>query len=102
MESLDFPDLGLLSPKRGESVSALQALSVFNNDFMLHHSLVMAESLLASLETLDDQVAQACRLVYLREPRADERLLLVAYAQKHGLAAMCRVLLNSNEFMFVD
>ncbi|MGZ0171228.1 MAG: DUF1553 domain-containing protein [Planctomycetales bacterium] len=102
MESLDFPDLGLLSPKRGESVSALQALSVFNNDFMLHHSLVMAESLLASLETLDDQVAQACRLVYLREPRADERLLLVAYAQKHGLAAMCRVLLNSNEFLFVD
>jgi hypothetical protein len=102
MESLDFPDLGLLSPKRGESVSALQALSVFNNNFMLHHSLVMAESLLASLETLDDQVAQACRLVYLREPRADERLLLVAYAQKHGLAAMCRVLLNSNEFLFVD
>ncbi len=48
MESLDFPDLGLLAPKRGSSVSALQALAVFNNDFVLHHSQVLAESLEAN------------------------------------------------------
>jgi len=102
MESLDFPDLGLLSPKRGESVSALQALSVFNNDFVLHHSQVMAKLLESTKTTIDDQVVQACRLVYLREPREEERVLLVEYAQKYGLAAMCRVLLNSNEFLFVE
>ncbi|MGZ0166815.1 MAG: PSD1 and planctomycete cytochrome C domain-containing protein [Planctomycetales bacterium] len=102
MESLDFPDLGLLSPKRGESVSALQALSVFNNDFVLHHSQVLAKSLEETQTTIDDQVAQACRLVYLREPRQEENVLLAAYAQQHGLAATCRVLLNSNEFLFVD
>jgi mono/diheme cytochrome c family protein len=102
MESLDFPDLGLLSPKRGESVSALQALSVFNNDFVLHHSQVLAKSLEETQPTIDDQLTRACRLVYLREPGDDERVLLVAYAQKHGLAATCRVLLNSNEFLFVE
>lgn len=102
MESIDFPDLGLMSPKRGESVSALQALSVFNNDFVLHHSRVLAKSLEAAQSTIDDQVAQACRLIYLREPRAEEREFLTAYVQKHGLAATCRVLLNSNEFFFVD
>ena len=102
MESLDFPDLGLLSPKRGESVSALQALSVFNNDFVLHHSYVLAKWLEASEPTIDDQVSQACRLIYLREPGDKEIALLVAYGQKHGLAATCRVMLNSNEFLFVE
>lgn len=102
MESLDFPDLGLLSPKRGESVSALQALSVFNNDFVLHHSQVLAKSLAATQTAVDNQVAQACRLIFLREAYDKERELLAAYAQKYGLAATCRVLLNSNEFLFVE
>ncbi len=102
MESLDFPDLGLLPSKRGESVSALQALSVFNNDFVLHHSQVLATSLETTQPTIDDQIAQACRLIFLRLPRAEESSLLTAYAQKHGLAATCRVLLNSNEFLFVE
>ena len=32
----------------------------------------------------------------------EEKEHLTAYAQKHGLANACRVLLNSTEFMFVD
>ena len=102
MESLDFPDLGLLAPKRGFSVSALQALTVYNNDFVLHHSQILAEKLKASHETLADQVTQACRLIYLREPSKEEVTILVDYAKQHGLAATCRVLLNSNEFVFVE
>jgi len=35
---MDFPDLGLLAPKRGFSVSALQSLTMFNNEFVLHGS----------------------------------------------------------------
>jgi Protein of unknown function (DUF1549)/Protein of unknown function (DUF1553)/Planctomycete cytochrome C len=102
MESLDFPDLGLLSPRRGVSVSALQALTVFNNDFVLHHSQVLSDNLKASQETLDGQVSLACRLIYLRDPSQKEKALLVSYAGQHGLAAMCRILLNSNEFVYVD
>jgi len=102
MESLDFPDLGQLSPNRGFSVSALQALTVFNNDFVLHHSQVLADKLAASHATVDEQVTEACRLIYLREPATEEHAILVAYARQHGLAATCRVLFNSNEFLFVD
>ena len=102
MEALDFPDLGLLSPKRGSSVSPLQALTVFNNDFVLHHSQLLAARLEASHATLDEQVAEACRLIFLRDPADKENASLVAYAQQHGLAATCRVLFNSNEFVFVD
>ncbi len=101
MESLDFPDLGLLPAKRGYSVSALQALALFNNDFVLHHSQVLANKLQAEHVNLDEQLVQALRLIHLRKSNSNEIELLVAYAQQHGLAATCRVLLNSNEFMIV-
>src|SRR6185295_11574599 len=42
MEALDFPDLGLLAPVRSFSASALQALALMNNDFVVYHSQVMA------------------------------------------------------------
>ena len=102
MESLDFPDMGLLAPNRGFSVSALQSLTLFNNDFVLHHSQLFAETLQASHAGLEEQVAQACQLIFLREPDKEENVILVAYARQYGLAATCRVLLNSNEFLFVD
>ena len=102
MESLDFPDMGQVAPQRGDSVSSLQALTFYNNDFVLHHCQVLAESVAAETTTLDAQVSQTYRRIILREPDEDERLMLVAYAKQHGLAAMCRVLFNSNEFLFVD
>jgi hypothetical protein len=102
MESLDFPDLGLLAPKRDFSVSALQALATFNNDFVLHHSQLLAEKLQAEHVAVGEQVRHACRLVWLREADREQRIHLVAYTMQHGLAATCRVLFNSNEFIFVD
>jgi len=40
--------------------------------------------------------------ILLREPTADELRAFTTYAQKNGLAALCRVLINSNEFLFVN
>jgi len=42
-----------------------------------------------------------CRIL-LREPTADELPSFTTYAQKNSLAAFCRVLINSNEFPFVN
>lgn len=102
MEALDFPDLGLLAPKRGFSVSALQALSLFNNDFVLHGSEQLARRVEQEVSDLDAQVVRAVQLTWLRDPSPEERHNYVAYAGEHGLAAFCRVLINSNEFLFVD
>ncbi len=102
MESLDFPDMGQLAPQRGDSVSSLQALTFYNNDFVLHHCQVFADKIIAQETTLDAQVSVAFHRILLRQPDDGERLMFVAYSEKHGLAAMCRVLLNSNEFLFVD
>ena len=102
MESLDFPDMGQVAPQRGNSVSSLQALTMYNNDFVLHHCQVLAERITADHKILDEQVLEAFRRILLREPDREELIMLIPYAEKHGIAAMCRVLFNSNEFVFVD
>ena len=53
------------------------------------------------------EVAEQVRFVsaaaVVAERRATkERAEWTAYAQRHGLANLCRVLFNSNEFLFVD
>jgi hypothetical protein len=37
-----------------------------------------------------------------RSPSDEERRTLAAIATEHGLANACRVILNLNEFVFVD
>lgn len=101
MEALDFPDLGLLAPQRGFSASALQSLTLYNNPFTLHHAHAMAQRLQSEAPTLNAQIARAANLLWYRDPSAEEAQKFEEYASSHGLAALCRVLLNSNEFLFV-
>lgn len=49
-----------------------------------------------------ESVVEVCRLVYQRTPTPEEQSELLGYAAAHGLAAMCRLLFNSNEFLFVE
>jgi hypothetical protein len=102
METLDCPDASQLTPSRTVSVTALQALSMMNDAFLVRYSEHLAEKL-ANGE--GDPVAQVDKLYALllsRPPTAGERRLVTEYAAKHGLANACRLLLNSNEFMFVN
>jgi hypothetical protein len=51
---------------------------------------------------VDVQVELAYRLAFGRPPIEEEKAAVSAYARKHGLAKACRILLNANEFVFVD
>ena len=48
-----------------------------------------------------NRVQAAVQLAFLRTPEPAELQSFTAYADKHGLAALCRILFNSNEFMFI-
>jgi mono/diheme cytochrome c family protein len=102
MEALDFPDAALLQPTRSFSASALQALTLFNNDFVLRHS----EHFAARVEQLGTdtttRVKAAVRLAFQRAATPEEVRALSAYAEQHGLPALGRVLFNSNEFLFIN
>jgi hypothetical protein len=51
---------------------------------------------------LPRQIAAAYRLAFGRLPSSEESRMLSVYAEKFGLANVCRLILNSNEFLFVD
>lgn len=103
-EAFDFPDLGLLVAQRGESVSPLQSLTLQNHHFVLHHAEAMAADIVLQSPTasLQQQVEEAVRRAWSRRPTLSERSQLAWLAEHHGLAAVCRLLFNSNEFLFVD
>ena len=51
---------------------------------------------------LDAKISRAFREVLARAPAPGEKANLTAFAQQHGRANACRVILNLNEFTFVD
>lgn len=102
MDALDFPDLGMLSPVRNFSVSSLQALRLFNNEFVLYHAKVLAERIETEAAGLEAQVSRAIQLLWQRNPTPEEKREFTEFARAHGLPALCRILFNSNEFLFVN
>lgn len=102
LETLDFPDLGLLSPKRTTSVSSLQALALYNNDFILAQSEALARRIESEATSIDGQIDRATQLLWLRVPTPDEQRAFASFIGDNGLASFCRVLLNSNEFLFLE
>lgn len=102
MEAMDFPDLGLLTPTRSTSVSPLQSLTLMNNRFVLHQCQKMAEVIVHAGVTPEQQIADAVHRTWQRHPQETERAELGQLARSHGLAAVCRLLLNSSEFLSLD
>jgi hypothetical protein len=102
MTTLDCADPSLRVDKRNESLSALQALATLNNGFMVVMSRHFAERVSAETNDPDEQVQRMFRLALARSPTAEEQAALVGYLRQHGLANACRVVLNLNEFAFVD
>jgi len=102
MDALDCPAGDQLTPVRNAGVTVQQALAMWNNAFVAHYAGRFAERLESLATTTEDQVTLAYDLALSRPPTQTETEELSAYARKHGLANLCRLILNSNEFMFVN
>jgi hypothetical protein len=102
MERLDCPDPSVLTPKRSTTLTAIQALAMWNNPFMVRMSQHYAERVRAVSAEPARQVDAALRLIYGRSPDPEESKTYQEYVARHGLENLCRVLFNSNEYLFVD
>lgn len=102
MESLDCADPSINVPKRNTTITALQALALLNNRFMVRQAEHFAAALKSRHSTPTAQIVAAYETALGRQPNAKERTLLTAYTRQHGLANFCRLLFNTNEFLFVD
>lgn len=118
-EVFDMPDTHESCPRRNATVTALQALELLNNELVLD----WARSLAARVSndrglTPEGQVDRAWRFVYSRPATAGERKEALDFldrqramlsarmpaeeAQKAALADLCHMLVNSNEFLYVN
>jgi hypothetical protein len=101
LQALDCPDASQLAPRREVSVTALQALAMMNDRFVIRQSEHVAERL-AQWPDLRSRVRAMYPLILGRPAENDELEAVLGYANRHGLANAVRMLLNSNEFMFAD
>lgn len=100
--AFDCPDAGQSAPLRRLSTTPIQALNLFNSRFTLDVSAAFAERVTREAgDNLEDQVQHAYQLALNRVPTADELRDIESIVHQHGLAVLCRVLFNCNEFLFV-
>jgi hypothetical protein len=102
MDALDCPDGSQLTPVRNASVTPLQALSMLNDKFMVRQSQHIAARVEGTCSDHEERISKAYLLILGRAPTPKEQKAVSSYAARNGLANACRVLLNSNEFVFVD
>ena len=102
MESLDCPDPSLLTPKRNVTMTAVQALALLNDPLLIEQSRRLAERLRTYSSDFGERLDLLYRLALGRTAKVEEREMLAGYAEEHGLENLCRLVLNSNEFLFVD
>ena len=102
MTTLDCADSSQSTPRRTETFTPLQALSLMNNRFTLFMAQAFSERLLRESADWAESVNLAFALCTGRTPTESERQEMMGYAAEHGMPALCRLMFNLSEFMFID
>ena len=114
LTTFDFPDTTLPSCQRDVTTVPTQSLALLNNPFVHEQSAAMAKKIGVMIQA-KEQVTRAWQLAFGRNPRQSEMDAALAHLEKQtksfaarptaaldALASLCHVLLNANEFLYVD
>ena len=108
MQAFDSTVCDESRPRRRTSVTPLQALSLFNGDFVNEEAAALARRIRREAGGgIGEQVRLAYRLAFSRSPTPEEaghfaKFLGQAENTGDALTGFCRVLLNANEFVYID
>ena len=97
LTDFDLPDIAFAAPRRANTTSPLQALTLLNHRFTLDLAGALAERIAGP-----DPVGAAYAIAFQRAPRAEERAAGESLVARHGPASFSRALLNANELIHVD
>jgi hypothetical protein len=114
LTTFDLPDTTLPNCRRDVTTVPTQALALLNNPFVHEQSAALARRI-GTKGSNTEQATTAWRLVLARDPTPGELKAAVGhlgkqvnvFAERHdpamdALASLCHVLLNTNEFLYVD
>lgn len=103
MSDFDLPDCAFSTPRRAQTITPLQALTLLNHSFTLDMAAALAERV--QREAGDDPDAQIQRLFLLcvsRPASEMERTAARRLVDAYGLPALGRVMLNTSELIHVQ
>lgn len=103
MEAFDLPENAVSCARRSVSTVAPQALTLLNSEFVADIANGFAERLQREAGPgVNDQVERGFTLALQRGPDEAERTASIKFCEERSLAEFCRVMLNVNEFAYVD
>lgn len=112
LQTLDFPDPSMLSGERQTSTVAPQALLMMNSDLVHEQSMAIAEQLLKLPLDEAQRISAVYSRVLKRQPSTEEIIAASNFVRDAGLSAestattvwqsLCRVLISSNEFSYIE
>lgn len=105
METFDLPENSVSCARRDVSIVAPQALSLLNNPMSVRAAQALALRIDAEAgegATPTQRIEVAYRLALQRSPEAHEVEACEAFLQNRSTEELARVLMNTNEFAFVE
>jgi hypothetical protein len=103
MEVFDLPDNSVTCARRTVSTVAPQALTLLNSPFAVQTAESFAERVAREAgDSPASQVERAFALAVQRAPDERERTACLKFREVHSLPELCRVVLNLNEFVYLD
>ena len=101
--AFDFPDCGQIKAKRPVSTTPLQALNLLNSPFVLSQSKRIASRALRESDgNLNEAIDRCFALLLARPPNPAERAAVATVTTSNDLPLICRAVLNSNAFTFLE
>lgn len=102
LDTFDCPDPSASAPRRASTTTPLQALALLNNDLTFEMADALANrAVQEGASTPEAQLRAILRLTLTRDTTPADIEDGIPFIREHGLAAWCRVLLNSNDFLYV-
>ncbi|MCA9061863.1 MAG: PSD1 domain-containing protein [Planctomycetaceae bacterium] len=100
--AFDCPDAGQTTARRRQSTTPIQALNLFNSQFTIDEARAFADQVREMAgQAPSAQIVVAWNLALGRDPEADEQAAALQVSHQFGLEMVCRVLFNTNEFLFL-
>lgn len=100
MAAFDAPVFSESCERRSVTTTPLQALSMMNGYLVQDEAAQLAERVERNAKGRAAEVTKAFQYVLQRPPSAAEKAKFEKFSG--GLDAICRVLLNANEFLYLD
>ncbi len=102
MTDFDQPDCAFSAPKRSQTTTPLQALTMLNHSFTIEMARRLAERLQRDVgDDVNHQIIRAFQLCFSRHPTETETSRCAALIEANGMPALCRVLLNTSELIYL-